>query len=303
MERIARVRLAGAAFLILFSFHLPVWAQRPRYAGVTPGPTAPANASSPVSTQHHHPSRFPGGNSGVMAAPTQQPGILFPTALGNNVGLQAIPSVGMTPGIGNINQPGLPPGAPTVYPNINNPAAAPIGLPSVPNYRHPGNASRHDGEHRGRGAGGPIFVPYYYAVPYYVYPGNPGFASAPPQPNYAPYPVEPEPAPSPERFPPSTIYIPPASVAQPEQPSQPPAPAESQPAPEAAPQPRPVTILAFKDSTIVAVTDYWLKGADVYYKRGDGSEAGVPIDQLDFPLTEQLNRERHVPLVLEYRPD
>jgi hypothetical protein len=63
-----------------------------------------------------------------------------------------------------------------------------------------------------------------------------------------------------------------------------------------------ITLLAFKDHTIMAVTDYWLEGDAVCYDTSSGSRTCIPLDRLDLPLTQQLNRERNVRFVLEARP-
>jgi hypothetical protein len=327
MIRIARV--CGLASLALISWNLQAWAQRGRSAGMVSGgatvaqPHAPAQA--PASNIRGANTQANGmsvpGDRGFFIPPLTGP--LFPTALGNNVGLHAFPPVATPPGIGNINQPGLPPGAPTFYPNINNPAGPLIGVPASPVFRTPGSPSHQGGEHRRHGFGGPVAVPYYYGIPYYVYYGDTGYAEAPPAPDSATPPELAPEAPSPTSpNGPRLYYVPPQATGEQqyqlpapplppvgtqhpsagEQPQQPPSPAESQQAPATTPQPRSVTLLAFKDQTIVAVTDYWLKGDEIYYKRNTSSEVGIPLEQLDFWLTEQLNRERHVPFVLESRP-
>ena len=81
------------------------------------------------------------------------------------------------------------------------------------------------------------------------------------------------------------------------------APSPAQPQ-EFAPRPpaRPVTLLAFKDATIIAVTDYWLQGYSLVYETSLGVRTVVPLDRLDFGLTQQLNLERNVPFVLAARP-
>lgn len=261
--------------------------QAPTQGQVSGGRAGASMANGPVRAQ--------GARRFVGSAPANPPSApLFPNALGNNVGLQAFPPVA-TPGIGNINQPGLPPGTPTMMPNVNNPAG-PFGIPQP--FPRPGG---HPGEHRGRRSGGVVYIPYYYAVPYVPYYYEP---EAPPPAESAPAPEQPaEPAPSHGSGAPRLYYVPPEVTG--EQPGQPPAAPEvpqsaTIPVP-AAPQAKTVTLLAFKDKTLVAVTDYWLKGDALYYLR-NGAETGIPLDQLDFPLTQQLNYERHVPFILESRP-
>jgi hypothetical protein len=63
-----------------------------------------------------------------------------------------------------------------------------------------------------------------------------------------------------------------------------------------------VTLLAFKDRTVLAVIDYWLEGDQLYYRTQPGLRVAVPLERLDLILTQQLNRERGVPFVLEARP-
>jgi hypothetical protein len=62
-----------------------------------------------------------------------------------------------------------------------------------------------------------------------------------------------------------------------------------------------LTLLAFKDSSVVIVVEYWLEGDWLYYITPSGHRLSQPLDRLDQPLTQQLNRERNVPFVLEFR--
>ena len=123
------------------------------------------------------------------------------------------------------------------------------------------------------------FGPIIYTVPYYIPVYTEIITSTPTSPPQPPY-----------RGP---YDITPPAPAQPQQPQQPTA------APPAA---RPVTLLAFKDHTILIVTDYWLEGDMLVYETTPGVRTSVPLDRLDFALTQQLNRERNVRLVLETRP-
>ncbi|MBI2816180.1 MAG: hypothetical protein HYX72_04490 [Acidobacteria bacterium] len=259
-------------------------------------PGSPAHG--PGNAGHHmHGGGLVGGpgRAGFPVQPGFVPPVLFPHALGNNVQLQAFPPVA-TPGIGNINQPGLPPGTPPVMPNINNPGGPMygdfFGRPGSGQFHKPGFTG--GGRHRGGAFGGTVIVPYPYYVPYaapyyYYYQG--------PAPEAQGAPAEPQPAPSNGPGTPDLYYTPPATTGQAEQPWPAPAPSQTTPAAPA----KQVTLLAFKDHTLVAVTDYWLKGDTLYYLR-NGIETGVPLDQLDLPLTQQLNFERRVPFVLESRP-
>ena len=61
-------------------------------------------------------------------------------------------------------------------------------------------------------------------------------------------------------------------------------------------------MLAFKDHTVLIVTDYWLEGDMLVYETSPGVRTPVPLERLDLILTQQLNRERNVRFVLEARP-
>jgi hypothetical protein len=115
-----------------------------------------------------------------------------------------------------------------------------------------------------------------YAVPYYV-------------PIYTEVPVYSEAAPPVEQPRPYDIRV-----------YQGPANPPQQAAP--IPEPRSVTLLAFKDATVIAVTDYWIEGNMLIYSTSLGVRTVIPLDRLDFALTQQLNFERNVPFVLEARP-
>lgn len=142
----------------------------------------------------------------------------------------------------------------------------------------------YDGGYGGYGGSpyvGTIYVPYY--VPVYTYTGviTTTAPTSPPEPPRPPQPYE---------IQPYTGSQPPATQPQPRQ-------------PQAAPSPqgRTVTLLAFKDSTVIAVTDFWLEGYMLVYETSSGSRTFVPLDRLDFALTQQLNFERNVRFVLEGR--
>ena len=125
------------------------------------------------------------------------------------------------------------------------------------------------------------FGPIIYTVPYYI-PVYREFITSTPASPAQPYDIRPyggtQPAPA---------------QPQSQQPAQPTA------APPAA---RPVTLLAFKDHTVLVVTDYWLEGDMLVYETSPGVRTAVPLDRLDLVLTQQLNRERNVRFVLEARP-
>ena len=125
----------------------------------------------------------------------------------------------------------------------------------------------------GRGTSGVVYygIPYY--VPYYVYP---------------------------EDVTSGTMAAPPSAPASGYASSQPPD-LQSDHASAVEPDAMPLTLLAFKDHTVLIVIDYWLEGAWLYYEITPGQRLSGPLDRLDQPLTQQLNRERNVPFVLEAR--
>jgi hypothetical protein len=176
-------------------------------------------------------------------------------------------------GFGNINHPGiqpLPTGSGLPLPSINYPGGAPGlygGLPDGRRGRH-----RQGNGGFGGGYGGPVI---YYGVPYYV----PVYTEA--------VPITP-PAPEPPRA---------FDIRQYEGVIPNPVPRQVEPRPA-----RTVTLLAFKDSMVIAVTDYWLQGDSLVYETSLGVRTVIPLDRLDWALTQQLNFERNVPFILEARP-
>jgi len=216
--------------------------------------------------------------------------------------MHAFPPVTLPPGVGNINQPGIPPGVPPAIPNTNNPGVPPNGGgfrgPGFNGHVRapvPGNPSSFGGwgPFPGRRFGGPFVGvgPVIYGVPYFYFPFM-GYAESYPSTGYYE-------APSPSSYTELPSGVPPPSgedfsvLPELQQPSQ--------PVPSATPEAKPVTLLAFKDHTIVAVTDYWLEGETLYYSTSYGGQTGIPLDQLDLPFTQQLNRERNLRFVLESR--
>ena len=214
-----------------------------------------------------------------QVGPAHRSGFAF--RLGNNVGQRAQPPVATHPGVGNINRPGVPPTRfPAPIPNINSPGGLHIrGGFAGSAFRQPSSQLHRRAFHfRGRRSfsrtfvgSGTIIYGMPYAVPYVVY-------ITPPQPSEPPTPLAP-PATEPSNV--QLEYQPPAQ------------PATVQPAV------KPLTLLAFKDHTILAVTDYWLEGDMLYYQTSYGLQNSIPLDRLDLPLTEQLNRDRNVLFVLE----
>jgi hypothetical protein len=65
------------------------------------------------------------------------------------------------------------------------------------------------------------------------------------------------------------------------------------------PASKPITLLAFKDHSIYAVTDYWKEGGRIYYVTSYGGTNNVPIDQVDQDFTKRLNAERGVAFELK----
>ena len=62
-----------------------------------------------------------------------------------------------------------------------------------------------------------------------------------------------------------------------------------------------LTVLVFKDHTILGVTDYWLEGSEFHYVTSYGAHNAVPLEEIDVEMTAQLNRERGVEFVLHPR--
>ena len=216
-------------------------------------------------------------NPGTSSAPRPvgtitDPG--FAARLGNTVGSQGYPTVGLPPGVSNINHPGLQP-----LPSMQ-PLPTGLGFP-LPSINYPGGTpSMHTppGDPRkgrrigfsGRGTSGVVYygIPYY--VPYYVYPTDLTVSSA---------------------SAPASGYASPQSIVS---------PAGDTNVTE--PSAKPLTLLAFKDHTVLIVVDYWLEGTWLYYEITPGQRLSGPLDRLDQPLTQQLNRERNVPFVLQTPP-
>jgi hypothetical protein len=58
-------------------------------------------------------------------------------------------------------------------------------------------------------------------------------------------------------------------------------------------------LIAFRDSTIRAVTTYWVEGGTLHYLDSSQSEKRAPLTSVDRDLSVQLNRERRVPFNLQ----
>ena len=198
--------------------------------------------------------------------PSAPPGVItdpsFPGRLGAAVAMPATPA--MPPGVGNINHPGTvgTPSTPGMQPLPTTPQPLPVGIPGYPNINSPGGMP-------GSASSNP---PKHdgrdgrrrYPASGVVYFGVP---------YYVPYYVYS--APGPGAVYPDQLGSPSASA---------------------------VTLLAFKDRTVLAVIDYWLEGDQLYYETQPGLRTAVPLERLDLTLTQQLNRERGVRFVLESRP-
>jgi len=61
------------------------------------------------------------------------------------------------------------------------------------------------------------------------------------------------------------------------------------------------TVLILKNGNAHLVTNPWLEADHVVYVDNDGAPQVVPIDDVDFRMSVQINRERGVPFVLRSR--
>ena len=216
-----------------------------------------------------------GGSHGATAAPSGSRPRFGVASRGSVTDPSFAGRLGRTVGgFGNINSPGMQP-LPTTpgfpVPNINSPGSAPGLFGGLPEGRHGGR--RHGGHSNFGGVYGGGVI--YYGVPYYV-PVYPDVVT--------------EAAPDQPREFDIREYRGPVTNPAPQQP-------ESEP--QAA---RTVTLLAFKDAMVIAVTDYWMQGYSLVYETSLGVRTVIPLDRLDWGLTQQLNFERGVPFVLEARP-
>jgi len=60
-----------------------------------------------------------------------------------------------------------------------------------------------------------------------------------------------------------------------------------------------LTLLAFRDSSVVAVIAYWVQGQDLHYVTKSYGKKVVPVETLDKGVSLQLNSERGVEFTLE----
>jgi hypothetical protein len=66
-----------------------------------------------------------------------------------------------------------------------------------------------------------------------------------------------------------------------------------------APTPRAgLTLLVLRGGRMYLVADYWLDRSNLDFTTGTGALQSLPVDELDMPVTQQLNAERGVPFVL-----
>lgn len=59
-----------------------------------------------------------------------------------------------------------------------------------------------------------------------------------------------------------------------------------------------LTLLVVRGGRMYIVADYWLDRSNLDFTTGTGPLQSLPLDQLDMPITKQLNEERGVPFVL-----
>jgi hypothetical protein len=102
--------------------------------------------------------------------------------------------------------------------------------------------------------------------------------------------------------PPTIIVFPPPAAAAPPQ-----APAPVAPAPSAAnasaPQGSPIYLIALKNHAIRAAMSYSVENNVLHYVDLERAAKDVPLDQLDRPLTVELNRQRRVQFRLPPEPE
>jgi len=63
-----------------------------------------------------------------------------------------------------------------------------------------------------------------------------------------------------------------------------------------------LALLVFKDSSIAAVTDYWLEEGRLHYITSGTRETAVPLERVDLEMTAQLNWERGAKFALHPKP-
>ena len=58
-------------------------------------------------------------------------------------------------------------------------------------------------------------------------------------------------------------------------------------------------LIAFRDNTIRAAMTYWVDEGTLHYLDKDHKEKQAPLSSVDRDMSEQLNRERHVPFSIQ----
>jgi len=64
----------------------------------------------------------------------------------------------------------------------------------------------------------------------------------------------------------------------------------------------PIVLLYLKDGTTIDATDYWFADGGLHYRRSDGSESTLDINNLDLQRTVDENAKRGVPITLKPQP-
>ncbi len=68
------------------------------------------------------------------------------------------------------------------------------------------------------------------------------------------------------------------------------------------PPARPMTLLQLKNGWMYGLTDYWIEDGRLHYLTTYGGKNSVPLEQIDFDKTVQLNAERGIEFVLRPKP-
>ena len=184
------------------------------------------------------------------------------------------PGWGLAPGpASTVNHPG---GLPGTYTSVQPLAGIQPLIPTgTVNTMGPAPA---------RGHGSQVWVVPVY-VPVAVYPGSSYMAGAYLEPGGDPNAAQVADQPAPQQYAPvySTQTAPPDNEVTPPGDSNNPSPADV-----------PYTLLAFKDHSFFAVTDYWVENNRLNYVTNYGTTGSAALDQLDLSLTLKLNTDRGV---------
>ena len=187
-------------------------------------------------------------------------------------------------GYRDVNNPGGATGPFPGWATSDGPGIVPWDPDGGRNFRHAGDPKRDQRQYPPN-----AYQPTYYLLPYYIpYVVNVGGSNDPNAPP-APYPNSPttQPAPAAQPLPAPGPY---GSVTSSSGASSSTATATAN-----------LTLLVFKDHTIVLAKAYWLEGETIWYETPDGARTPISIAQLDFTLTQQLNKDRGIKFVLESR--